>query len=374
MELTRDQMAWHRIQRSGLVAPFENAEEVARSTVGVQSQFVPPAGLAIANRVDGAFTQDDLDRLLHDKRSLVRTWGQRNTVHVYAVEDWSTVVGGSQVLSTYQERAAKALGVDVADMAAAVERVGEILATRDRACRADLVEEDPLLEPWFKYGNGIVMDLARVGAACHAGLEGGRSYFAARRRWLPDLEWQAQAVHDACVALARRYFAAYGPATIKDFQFWLGSKAAPAREAVAALGDELVEVRVGGEASAGAEAMLALAADVVPMAEPPPLRSEWPLRLLHRFDPLVLAHKDKSWLVEADHYKSVWRKAGYVEAVVFRGGRMEGTWRYDKKGKGLILTVIPFGRISVADRKRLGRLAEPVAAYFERTLTEVVFA
>jgi hypothetical protein len=78
----------------------------------------------------------------------------------------------------------------------------------------------------------------------------------------------------------------------------------------------------------------------------------------------VLPHKDKSWLIGDEHYKSVWRKAGFVEAVVIRHGRIAGTWRYDKKGKGVAVEVEPFGRISQLDAKRLAQHAEHVAGYF----------
>ena len=106
------------------------------------------------------------------------------------------------------------------------------------------------------------------------------------------------------------------------------------------------------------------AADVIDLAVDPPPRKEWPLTMLYRFDPLLLPHKDKSWIVADEKYKAVWRKAGYVEAVVLRHGRIAGTWRYDKKRSGLEVTVGLFGRIPAREAKALGWQAESVAAYF----------
>ena len=108
----------------------------------MQSQFLQSCGLSLQNRLAKPFNEADLNRLLHDERTLIRTWRQRNTVHVYAVADWPTVVSAMQVLSTYRERAAQ-LGLDEAEMLIAIDRVGEILAGRNRACRADFVEADP---------------------------------------------------------------------------------------------------------------------------------------------------------------------------------------------------------------------------------------
>ncbi len=106
------------------------------------------------------------------------------------------------------------------------------------------------------------------------------------------------------------------------------------------------------------------------VGETPP-RSEWPLRLLHRFDPLVLAHKDKSWLVDDEHYKAVWRKAGYVEAVILKHGRMVGTWGYEKRAGGIRIWIAPFKKLLKRDVAILEREAESAAAYFEWPLEGV---
>ncbi len=358
MEITPDQVAWHRFRRSGLIEPFDGPIAAAGSLLGVQSQFLQSAGLSLQNRLREPFSEADLARLLHDERTLVRTWGQRNTAHVYAVADWATIVSATQVLSTYRERAVEHLKLDEAELLAAIDRVGDLLAGWDRGCRADFLEADPSLAPWFEWGTALVMDLARRGLVCHAHLEGGRSYFAHRDRWLPELTWAPTSTEHACLQLAERYFASYGPATVRDLAFWFGGKMTDARGWVAALEDCLVEVTVDGEQ------MHLACDDISEIAAPPPPRKEWPIRMLHRFDPLVLPHKDKSWLVADEHYKSVWRKAGFVEAVVIRHGRIAGTWRYDKKGKGIGVAVEPFARISQRDQKRLSQLAERVAGYF----------
>jgi hypothetical protein len=219
MELTNDQVAWHRFRRSGLVDPFDGPVAAASALLGVQSQFLPCSGLSIQSRSARPFNEADLHDLLHEQRTPVRTWGQRNTVHVYSLADWPTVVSATQVLSTYRERAVKQLGLDEADMLVAVDRVGEILAGRDRGCRADFIEADASLVPWFEWGTGLVMDLARRGLVCHAQLEGGRSYFAHRDRWLPGLTWEPPSTEESCLLLAQRYFESYGPATVNDLAF-----------------------------------------------------------------------------------------------------------------------------------------------------------
>ena len=65
-----------------------------RAIIGAQSQQLSPSLLALSQRTAGRPTAAALERsLLEMPRELVRTWGQRGTVHVYAAaDDWALVV------------------------------------------------------------------------------------------------------------------------------------------------------------------------------------------------------------------------------------------------------------------------------------------
>ena len=95
------------------------------------------------------------------------------------------------------------------------------------------------------------------------------------------------------------------------------------------------------------------------------------MRLLHRFDPIVLATKDKWWLIDEKHYKKVWRAAAHVEAVVLVGGRIAGTWRYDRKPSGLAVTVSPFARFSRPVAASVRKQAAAIAEFLELPLAVV---
>jgi hypothetical protein len=364
--LSREAISWARIERSGLVRPFESPVAVASALVGVQSQFLPSTGLSIRNRVQGGFTARDLDAALQVRRDLLRLWGQRNTVHVYDPGDWATLTSVAAALPSYRARLTDRLGRSEEELGVALDRIAAILRATDRASSVDIVNADPTLAPWFASGNAVLMELVRRGLVCHAALVGGRSYFAHREAWMPGVRWDPLPTASAGAALARRYFATYGPATVQDFAFWLGAKVADARRWVASLGSDLSDTSGEGVAMldvAGAE----------PALPAPTAGGDRPLRLLHRFDPLLLAHKDKSWIVDGERYKAVWRKAGYVEAVVLRRGRIAGTWRYDRTPKGVEIRLRPFGRLTRREVRSLGQDAESTAAYFAAPLTIVDF-
>ncbi len=87
------------------------------------------------------------------------------------------------------------------------------------------------------------------------------------------------------------------------------------------------------------------------------------MRLLYRFDPLLLATKDKDWLVDAEHYKKVWRPSAHVDPVLLVRGRIAGTWRYDRTGKGLALRLKPFARLTKAVQRAAEEQGRGVASF-----------
>ena len=95
------------------------------------------------------------------------------------------------------------------------------------------------------------------------------------------------------------------------------------------------------------------------------------MRLLYRFDPLLLATRDKSWLIDAEHYKKVWRPSAHVAAVLLVGGRIAGTWRYDRKAKGLDIAITPFSRLTRRVVAAVEKQAAGVAGFFALPLKGV---
>lgn len=362
MDFSASQLRWFRLRRSGLVTPFPSPEAAASALVGIQAQILPAAGLALWNRTQG-LTYPDLDDRLHERRTLVKLWGQRGTLHLYPSAEWPLLHGALSGHQTWWQRQnAKAREPEAYEQA--VAQVAALLRARGTLTRSDLRAADlGLHDDHFSSWGGIFAELMHRGLACHAGQEGNEGRFAHREVWLPDLTWEPPGYHEANEVLVRRYFTAYGPSTVKDFIYWRVAPAAEARRWVAAQSDALVEITVEGQP------YLALRTDLEALQEPPPEREAWPVRLLYRFDPLLLAHKEKAWLVEAACYNRVWRPAGHVEGTVLAEGRIAGTWRYDRAGKGLTVTVAPFAPLPAPVQAAVEREAAGIAAFFELPLT-----
>jgi hypothetical protein len=365
--LTAEQIRWYRLRRSGLVEPFPTPEEAARDLAGVQAQILSAAGLALWNRTPG-LTYERFDALLHEERALIKIWGQRGTLHVYPTAEWPLIYAARQARPSWWERQGEKQGA--AAYARLVEEVEALLRERGTLTRSELrAAELGLSDHDFSGWGGIFAHLVHQGVACHAGQQGNEGLFAHRSHWRPDLAWKPPTTEAANVELARRFFHIYGPATEQDFRYWRLARAANSRRWIATLGEALVEVAAEGHDAP----LLALRSDLDALRESPPPPEGWPVRLLYRFDPLLLGIKDKGWLVEEGYYDRVWRPAGHIEGTVLEEGRIRGTWRYDRRGGGLAVTVYPFVTLSDRTRAAVEGEAQGVAAFFGMALRALEF-
>lgn len=363
VELTIEQVAAARIVQNGLFKPFADPVTAARQLAGVQAQILPAAGLALWNRVPG-LKNTQFEQLLYHERALVRLWGQRHTLHVYAAGDWPLIYAAQAERVTAWELEMLRDGWDPAACEAFITRVAQWLYEHETIGRSDLRRLTPTIDERHLSGwGGIFSVLARRGLACHAAPHGGEARMAHRLRWLPDLAWHPPPTDEANAELMRRYLAAFGPAYPADATCWRGRTQAEIKRWLAMLGDEVVKVTVAGKPAWWLQCCVEHIRELPALADMPP-------RLLGRFDPLLLGTRDRSWLVDAVGYKQVWRPAGHVEATILLAGRIAGTWRYDWRGETLHVTLRPFTSLPPAVRSQLETLAAGVAAHFAAPLGE----
>ena len=358
------QVRWFRLRRSGLVEPYPSPEVTAHRLLGVQAQMPAAAALAFWNRTAGC-TASDLSSARLERRSLVRFWGQRDTVHIFSAGDWPllhTVLAGRQesVLRKLQDAGL------LADFRRLVARTRKRLAADVPLTHKD-IKSKRLEEGQDRWAVSYLVfgQLVRDGVACHGPDRGSQSTFVHRQRWLPGLEWSPPSPTVAFPELACRYLAAYGPAEPHDLAFWCGTTLTNARRWIEAAGERLTAI------ACGKQELWCRAEDLGEIASQPPPTSRWPVRLLHRFDPLLLATRDKSWLIDDEHYKKVWRAAAHVEPVLLAHGRIQGTWRYDRKAKGLHLRVRAFAPLSRTVLRFLEKQAAGIAGFLDLPLASL---
>lgn len=348
-EVSEEQVLWFRARRCHLAGPgAPDAVTAATAILGAQSQQLSPALLALSQRMRGRPTANELEKaLVKAPRSLVRTWGQRGTVHVYSAKtDWALVVaahGQWQSVMRGGEMPSKR----------AVDAAGRALVKSDRPLtRSDVeplvptsyvkaVEEQVKtydLEPRRFAAGRLLWRLALRGDACFGVKFGAEQGYAARKQWFPDLDWPESGAETAATELARRYLGTYGPATAQDLAHFFAAKVSTARAWLGALEGRglLAAVDCGDRKN-----LCLLRADLDDLRVAAPEKpSDWPLRLLPRWDSHLMTHADKSWTApdEADR-KRVWRKSAVVAAVALDRGRVVASWTHTVKRRRLLVEV-----------------------------------
>jgi hypothetical protein len=346
------------------VDPFASPQETARRLVGVQAQLPVAATLAFFNRTRRCTTRG-LEAARLERRTLVRFWGQRNTVHVYATEDWPLLHAAFADRFAVTQRRLEKVGL-AAEFQRLQRRILRRLEKGEQLTHKDV--QSPKLESQqdqWRVSYAIFIALVRKGVVCHGKEEGAASRFVHREHWTPQLSWEPPLEKDALAELTRRYLAGYGPATAHDLAFWYGTTLTRAKDWLQALGEECIAVEVDGVAH------WCLAGDLAALRKKAPPMSRWPTRLLFRFDPLLLATRDKAWLIEAAHKRKVWAPSAQVEAVLLVRGRIAGTWRYERRAKTLRFRLQPFAALAGPVKKKLTQEAERMAAFLGFTNIEM---
>ena len=270
----------------------------------LQAQEAKPPFVALWSRVRD-FEASSLVAAL-SAGTVVRGTLMRGTVHLVRAEDFARWQPLLAPLGVEGLRAATRGRLDGADLGEAVEQVraqfsrhGELSADEVRA--------------WIE-ANRPSDDTRAVARACLYALplirvpDGGRWGHTPRAKFaFFDGDPRADAP-----SLIRAYLAAFGPATVRDAQSFLG-------------GGDWQDVFDGLELERFGSYY------DLPDAPRPGEDVEAPVRFLPDFDSLLLAHADRSRVIADVHRKALTTKNLRVRAVVLVDGMVAGFWKLEKK-------------------------------------------
>ncbi|MCY4617215.1 MAG: winged helix DNA-binding domain-containing protein [Chloroflexi bacterium] len=338
-QLNRNEALRLRLHAQGLGA--HRATDVpsgVRLAGAIQAQDRLGWLLGVGTRTTG-LTASDVERARNVDRSVVRNWFMRGTLHLVPAEDhrWMLSLLGEAMDAKALKRRAD-LGISDEDHARVLDFFREYLSRRDWLKRTEVA--DALRSAGLPVEGQATRHLLRtasmLGVLCFGADQDGEESHVLIDHWLPKEESQPA---DPGAELARRYFAAYGPATPADFRWWTGLPAAQSRPAVDAMIDEMIEVRVGNtpmwmtqEASEGIDDVLA--------------GPEHVLRVLGPFDPYLLGYAKRDLDVREHLLKRINAGGGMIRSCVLLDGRLVGTWDRKRRASGLSVTVTTFEELS----------------------------
>lgn len=268
-------------------------EAVVRRVLAIQAQDATAAELGI--RVRGRdISASDVEAAYVDDRSIVRGWYMRGTLQTIPSEDahWVLRLFAPQVLAASVRRYRQLDLTDgLRDRADALIR--RVLTTHGPLTRAELTEHLAVLDlpPDRQVPFHLIRHAALNGILCH----GPADTYVLLDDWLP----RGSKVDAGAPELARRYLAAYGPATVEDFATWSGLPLTSARAAWKTLPD----------------------------ASPVATDYAGPdVRLLPAYDNYLLGYRTRENSVPAAYQARVWPGGGVIRPTVIADGLAIGTW------------------------------------------------
>jgi hypothetical protein len=367
----RQVIAW-RVGRHHLDerVPASAMLEVVAGTCGLHAQVMSSAELTLWARVEG-LAPDAVRRALWEERSLVKTWAMRGTLHLLGAAEFPL---WQAALSTRRPWEAgvwqRGFGVGRDELEQLVEAVGQALDGR-LLTREELAAEvgrltgserlgDKLRESW----GALLKPAAALGRLCFAPGQGQQVRFTRPDTWLGG--WREHDPDEAMAQVTRRFLAASGPVTREDFARWWGIPSpAQGRRLLERLGEEVAQVEVEGTRA------YALAADLPGLAEAgrAGAAGSRSVRLLPAFDQYVVtATRQAEHLMPGPYKDRIYRPQGWLSPVLLVGGRMDGIWRQEPKGRRLLVTIEPFADPPARVRRAAEAEAERLAAWTGREL------
>jgi hypothetical protein len=294
--------------------------------VGLQAQYAPSPYVALWARLEG-FRKEQLTRALA-VGSVVKATSLRTTLHVMARSEFPALAAA--YIESQRARTA-GLGVDIEALRSAVpdEPVtgSDLFELGYRVLRTD--------DRWtvaFAYRVLPFVRTAPTGPWPHT----RPSPVVLWRTELPDAQAGATRVVHA-------YVAAYGPATRDDMQQFTGFRMGqidPALDGLRELGSGFFDLPRARRARGDERA---------------------PVRFLPAFDPIILAHRDRSRIVPSEYLEAVFNKRNATTKNTFTvDGFVAGAWRIENRR----LVLEPFAPLPTRVQREVHAEGERLLAWY----------
>jgi hypothetical protein len=327
---------------------------IARAICAAQAQSYDAAWQQLRVRSTG-LTAGAVDRAFEQERSLVRTWLMRGTLHLCAADDlrWMLDVLGPNSNRLGESRRV-GLGLDGARCRRGVGVLRKVLAhgpVARRQLRERLVAAGVVDEPVGQLLIHLLFHAATIGVICSGPRMGHDDSFVLLDDWVPASDGPRGEA--ALVELARRYLAAYGPASVADFAAWSGLPSGLAKVGMAGIGTAFPGP-IPGLWTLG------------PVASREP-SSRPVVRLLGHFDTFLLGYRRREHVGDATAEAWIHQGGGgWIRPVVCVDGWIVGGWRLDARGAVSEITVMPFVPLSARVEAGIDREVVAVSRFLER--------
>lgn len=354
--LSWEEVCRRRLRAQHLEAPLPAASfhRMVGEICGLHAQVMSSAGLAAAVRLDG-LDRGTVAAALWTHRTLVKTWAMRGTLHLLRADEYPLYVAAlSDRRFDLDGPWLKYHGLVASDVAALIDATGRALDGR-QLTREELGREvvrllgDSKWEALLASGWGAALKPAAFqGMLCFGPSDGNRVTFVRPDQWLGPFERLDPGA--SLKEIARRFLAAYGPASVEELARWWGVQPKAVRPVLSA-DNGFTQVSVEGGKPAWT-----VDDEEVAAGRPGPV-----VRLLPLFDPYTVAvRRNGQRPLSGPEKDLVYRQAGWISPVLLVDGELAGVWEHTEAKGRLEVDIRPFtalkprvAKLAVAEAERL---------------------
>lgn len=365
----------HRLAiRHGLhpAARLPDVVSVARALTGIHATEPSSVHLGIHARTTGV-TVADVERALYEERSVLKQLAMRRTLFVFPRDLLPAALGSAAARVAGEERRRLVRDVQrhgVAEdgeawLAAAARAVVDLLSDGTPRPARDIRETLPELTGTFTTGVDrtwggtfpvaprVLTKLAAEGLLTRGPNAGhwrlGRPTWTLMATWLGEQPspWPAA---EGYAELVRGWLRSFGPGTLEDLQWWLGSTKTAARAALQAV--DAVPVSLDGD-----QLGWVLPDDVAPVADPGPWAA-----LLPTLDSTTMGWKGRNFYLDPADVPYLFDTNGNAGNTAWWHGQVVGAWVQDEDG---VVEVVLHRDVAAEAREALDAAAQRLTAWLD---------
>lgn len=379
--ITDDERRRRLAVRHGLApgARFESVDAAVRGLGALHATDHSTVHLSARARVD-AYAPADLDAALGQQRSLVKQPAMRNTLFVTARERLPDLLGSAsaRIAGPEERRLSKALtACGLADdpqrwLEATTEQVVAALAEQplsapDLRCRVPALDRRVNVAPGSRWGRDLPTAQYVLSLLCARGVlvratgsgpwHRTRPTYAAAETWWGAAPGTSSAA-DGYRAVAGDWLRSFGPGTLDDLVWWLGSTRTAARAALAALEAEEVGLDDGSTA-------WVLPGDTGTTEDPGPWAALLPI-----LDPTTMGWRARDFYLSPDDVPYLVDSVGNASTTAWIDGRVVGCWVQDSDGR---VRVVPRRTLTAHESRLLDAEVERLDTFLDGTVLGLTY-
>jgi len=296
--------------------------EIVSYMGAMQAQAFDMSRWAIGVRLPGIATDQRVIEAINNAE-IIRTHILRPTWHFVAAEDihWMSELSMPRLRPIYISYA-RMSGTDDDVFERYWSDVERLLRDDNHLTRQELIAH-LALEGKDVSDNGVnrILNFAELeGLVCNGRVKGNKQTFCLLQERIPKT--QVLSKEESLEKLARKFFTSHAPATLPDFIWWSGLLASDAKKALELIKDDFISEEIS-------ERTFWMKNDIKI-----PVKTGDSVLLLPQFDEMVVSYKDRTEMIEDEHYGKVMTKNGLFSPTIMLNGKIVGSWRKaTKKGK-----------------------------------------